>query len=759
MLGREVAIKVLHSTFSIDQDRLHRFEQEARAASALNHPNIITIHEFGQEDGVHFIVSELIEGETLRRRMASGRLSSDAVLDVSIQVASALNAAHEAGIVHRDIKPENIMVRPDGLVKVLDFGLAKLADRPASMVFDTNAPTSPEFRTEPGTIMGTMTYMSPEQARGQKLDARSDIFSLGVAMYEMAAGRSPFVRETVADVIVSILEKEPPPLAEFTPEVPRTLEAIIRKALRKDREERYQTAGELLSDLKSLKSGAAVTLPFAKYESLAGPLKRHWRSAAMAMAALIAIVIGAVYFGRSDRAIESIAVLPFVNADGNPETEYLADGVTENVTNCLSRLPSLKVRPHNSVARYKGQTVDPLAAGRALEVEAVLTSQVARRGDGFTISLQLIDVRENRQLWGAKYSGRSSDLLFTETQIACEVAEKLRQRLTPAERQLLAKRPTGNVEAYDLYLQGRRAWNQRTREGYRNAIALFTKATELDPAFALAHAGLADCYVLGGGYPLSVHEAMSKARASALLALKLDETLGEAHASLAQVQLFNDWNLAEAEASFKRAVDLKPDYETAHHWYALMLAVAGRFPEAIDRIKRAQALAPASHIITKDAGLIYYYAGQYDQALAECRKALDLSPAFYPAHASLGDIYLQLGRREEALAELRKANQLDGRLLTKAALGYGYAIVGQKGEALAVLNDLRKESSSRPVPAFYLALLHTGLGQKDAAFKWLKQAAQERAYRMVYLKVDPAFASLRSDPRFTELLQNIGLSP
>ncbi len=759
MLGREVAIKVLHSTFSIDQDRLHRFEQEARAASALNHPNIITIHEFGQERGVHFIVSELIEGETLRRRMARGRLNPGAVLDVAIQAASALNAAHDAGIVHRDIKPENVMVRPDGLVKVLDFGLAKLVDRPASIAFDTNAPTSPEFRTEPGTIMGTMTYMSPEQARGQKLDARSDLFSLGVAMYEMAAGRSPFARETVADVIVSILEKEPPPLAEFTSEIPRTLEAIIRKALNKDREERYQTAEELLTDLKSLKSGAAVTLLLAKNENLVGPLKRHWRGAALALAVLIAIVIGSVYFGGSDRAIESIAVLPFVNADGNPETEYLADAIAENLTNSLSRLSSLIVRPRNSVSRYSRREVDPLAAGRELEVETVLTGEVAKRGDGFAISLQLIDVRKNRQLWGAKYNGRSNDLLLTETRIAREVTENLRLRLSPAEQQQLAKRHTENAAAYDLYLQGRRSWNKRTREGYREAMALFTQATELDPAFALAHAGLADCYVLGGGYPLSVHEAMSKARASALLALKLDETLAEAHASLAQVQLFNDWNLAEAEASFKRAVDLKPAYETAQHWYALMLAVAGRFPEAIDRIKRAQALAPASHIITKDAGLIHYYAGQYDLALAECRKALDLSPNFYPAHASLGDIYLQMGRREEALAELRKANQLDGRLLTQAALGYGYAVTGQKEKALAVLNDLRKESSSRPVPAFYLALLYTGLGQKDAAFKWLKQASQERAYRLVYLKVDPAFASLRSDPRFTELLQNIGLAP
>ncbi|MGH9852756.1 MAG: protein kinase domain-containing protein, partial [Blastocatellia bacterium] len=459
MLGREVAIKVLHSTFSIDQDRLHRFEQEARAASALNHPNIITIHEFGQEGGVHFIVSELIEGETLRRRMAGARMSPSDVLDVSIQAASALNAAHEAGIVHRDIKPENVMVRPDGLVKVLDFGLAKLMDRPLSMAFDTNAPTSPEFRTEPGTIMGTMTYMSPEQARGQKLDARSDIFSLGVAMYEMAAGRSPFARETVADVIVSILEKEPPPLAEFTSEVPRTLEAIIRKALSKDREERYQTAGELLADLKSLKSGAAVTLPIAKNENLTGPLKRHWRSAALALAVLVAIVIGAVYFGRSDRAIESIAVLPFVNADGNPETEILADGITEDVINSLIQLSNLTVRPRAAVFRYKKRDVDPLAAGRELEVEAALAGQVAQRGDEVTISLQLIDVRENRQLWGARYQRKLADIPRTHEEISRKVSENLQLRLSHADEQQLAKHYTDNFEAYRAYKLGRYFWN------------------------------------------------------------------------------------------------------------------------------------------------------------------------------------------------------------------------------------------------------------------------------------------------------------
>jgi serine/threonine protein kinase/Flp pilus assembly protein TadD len=775
MLGREVAIKVLLTAVAEDRHRRLRFEQEARAASALNHPNIITIHEFGQSQtevgSLHFIVSELIAGETLRQRLTRERLRPAALLDIALQITSALQAAHEAGIVHRDLKPENIMLRPDGLVKVLDFGLAKLAEwriadcgmrneEAVTLLLEPQANPQSAIRipplTTPGLVLGTVNYMSPEQTRGQELDARSDLFSLGVVLYEMVAGCAPFAHATPADTVAAILEKEPPPLAELSSEWPPTLDWIIAKALRKDRAERYQTARDLLSDLKSLKSGEVTrTFPVATTTGLLGTLKQRWRSVALALIAVLAVSAGAVYYRQNDKAIESIAVLPFTFVDS--ETEYLADGITEVLINDLARLSHLKVRPRNAVFLYKKRDVDAPTAGRELVVEAVLTGQITRRGEEILISLQLIDVRENRQLWGTKYGARSGDLLLTQTRMTQDVTENLRLRLSPGEQQLLAKRSTDNAAAYELYLKGRHWWNQRTREGYGKAIGFFEQAIQLDASFALAYAGLADCYVLGGNYQLSTHEVMTRARTAALQALQLDATLGEAHAALAQVQMSYDWNFAAAEASYQRALALKPDYETAHHWYALMLALAGRFPEAIERIKLAQQLHPLSPIIHKDAGMIYYYAGQYELALAACRQALDLAPEFYSVHSALGDIYLRMGRGTEALAALRRADELaKGALLTKVALGSAHAVLGQKAEAMTILQQLRKAAPQRPVPPFYLSLFYTSLGQNDEACKQLEQAYQEHAYRMIYLKVDPAFAPLRSDARFADLLRRVG---
>ena len=765
-LRRDVAIKVLPSDYSIDRDRLRRFEQEARAASALNHPNIITIHEFGQEDGVHFIVSEFIEGETLRRRIASERFGAGEIPEIAIQITSALIAAHEAGIVHRDIKPENVMVRPDGLVKVLDFGLAKLVERRS---FDTvtDASEASEATTaawgggETGVVMGTVSYMSPEQTRGQKLDARSDLFSLGVVLYEMATGHTPFARDTVADTIASILEKEPPPLAQFTSEIPETLEQIIHKTLSKDRKERYQTARELLDELKILKSGAAViAASSAKKAPLIGAIKQRWRSAAIALAALIPIIAGVAYLSESDKAIESIAVLPFINADGATETEYLADGITEDVINSLIQLPNLAVRPRNSVFRYKKRDVDPLAAARELEVEAVLIGQVAQRGDEITISLQLIDVRENRQLWGERYQRKFADILKTQKEIARKVSENLRLRLSSADERQLAKHYTDNFEAYRAYLIGRDFWNKRSRKDFEKAIDYFNQAIAIDPNYALAYSGLADCYLAMTTYGvITPSEGFSKAKDAAKKALAIDDTLAEAHTSLAHLTWLHEWDWAGGERGFERAIKLNPRYETAYQWYANYLSAMGRHKEAIAAIKRAQELDPISSIIGLDAARTFYFARQYDQAIEQCLKVLEMDPGFYRIGDWLALAYEQQGLYDKALAAHLKGMTARGaRPETMAVLKKAYTASGWKGFWRKQLELTQEEDRERYVSPYFIARIYARLGERDQALEWLQKAYDRHSDYLVVLKVEPQFDLLRSDPRFQDLMRRVGLS-
>ncbi len=765
-LRREVAIKVLPSNFSIDRDRLRRFEQEARAASALNHPNIITIHEFGQEDGVHFIVSEFIEGETLRKRLDGERINAVDIQEIAIQITNALNAAHEAGIVHRDIKPENVMVRPDGLVKVLDFGLAKLIERrPFDTITDLNgvseATTTIWDGGETGVVIGTVRYMSPEQARGQRLDARSDLFSLGAVLYEMASGHSPFARATIADTIVSIMEKDPPPLALFTSEVPETLEQIIRKTLSKDRQERYQTARELLGELKSLKRGEAAVAPgLAKKEPLAGAVKRRAAAAAIVLAALLAVIAGAVYLNRSDKAIESVAVLPFINADGNPETEYLADGVTESVINSLVQLPNLTVRPLNSVFRYKKRDIDPLAAGREMDVKAVLTGQISQRGDEITISLQLIDVRENRQIWGERYQRKFADILRTQEEIARRVSENLRLRLSSAEEKQLAKRYPDNLEAYRAYMRGREFWNKRSRIDFEKAIEYYKQAIAMDPNYALAYSGLADCYITMTTYGLiEPSEGFDNAKDAAKKALAIDDTLAEAHTSLAHITWLHEWNWAGAERGFERAIGLNPKYETAYQWYAVYLSAMGRHKEAIERIKRAQALDPTSSILGLDVARTFYYARQYDPAVEQCLKTLGADQDFYRISDWLSYAYEQLGFYDQAVeASLKSMTMRGANPQTIAALKKSYATSGWKGFWRKQLEITQEEARGRYVPPYFIARIYARLDEPDQTMEWLRKAYDKHSDYLVLLNVEPIFDPLRSDPRFTKLLRDIGFA-
>src|SRR5882724_2113082 len=784
--GREVALKLLPAFSVSDQQRVRRFQQEARSILALNHPNIVTIYEIGQTGSAHYIVTERITGETLRRRLSRAPLEIPEALAIAIEVAKALEATHAAGIMHRDIKPENIMLRPDGYVKVLDFGIAKLTERQAPII-STDAATMMKIRTTPGVVMGTVYYMSPEQARGQEVDARTDIWSLGAVLYEMVAGRPPFEGDAPNDVMALILQKgkEPLPLARYRPEAPAELQRLITKALQKERDKRYQTIKDLRLDLENLKqeeefkskleqsvspeqgstkttASTAQTTSSAEY--LVTRIKSHKTSVSLAVAALLVVsaaIASYFYFTRSD----SLAVLPFtyVNTDPNvmadPDREYLSDGITESIINHLSQLPNLRVIPRSTVFHYKDKEVDPQPVGHELGVRTVLMGRIIQRGDNLTIRTELVDVENNRQLWGEQYDRKVSDLLALQGEIAEEISNKLRLRwLTKTERQQITRNYTENTEAYQLYLKGRYYWNKRTSEGLGKAAVFFEQAIEKDPNYALAYSGLADSYSVPQN-PIAPRDRMPKAKAAAMKAIELDDTLAEAHASLGNVKHIYDWDFAGAEKEFKRAIELNSNYTSAHHFYALLLASLGRWQEANDQIKRALELEPFSLIINSSAGRILYLEREYDQAIEQLRKALELDPNFARAHFFLGQVYQQKGLNEQAVAEFQKALQLDVNQYLLAGLGYAYATSGKRDEAMKVLDQLKDLSKQRYASSYGVAIIHLGLGEKDAAFESLEKAYQERSEGLSSLMVEPRWDSLRADPRFADLMRRVGLGP
>ncbi len=784
-LGRKVALKLLPAQFTQDEGRLRRFVQEAKAASSLNHPNIITIYEIGEIGDSRFIATEFIEGQTLRELIANSQLNPGEMLEVAAQVTGALAAAHAAGIVHRDIKPENIMVRPDGLVKVLDFGLAKLIE-PLQTKTVTEGPMMSRYSTEVGMVLGTVNYMSPEQARGQKLDARTDLFSFGVVLYEMITGRPPFAGASTADVIASIIYKEPQPLTRLTLEVPEALKWIVSKALRKEREDRYRTARELLTDLKNIehrlepgeeplssleqaptvfysareleaKSPAAA----AAFDAYPIGLKRSWRGAVPALAALVLLVTSIALFARKDHTIDSVAVLPFVNESANSETEYLADGITESLTINLSQLSNLKVRPRNSVFRYKGSKIDPQVVGRELNVEAVLMGRVVARGDELTISLELIDVRDNRHLWGDRYQRKFADLLTIEKEIAREVSENLRLQLSSAEQRQLAKGYTVNVEAYRAYLRGRYFWNKRSKEGFEQACEYFNQAIAIDPNYALAYSGLADCHLSKAAYGLSPSkEGFRKAKEVAKRALAIDDALAEAHTSLAHIAWLHDWNWVEAERGFKRAIKLNPDYPTVHQWYAIYLSSIGRHQEAIAEVRLAQTLDPLSFINDLAAARIYYFARQYDQAIEQNLKAFELDPGFQKDNNWLRLAYEQKGLYDKAFEETLKIQVARrARPEDMAAFKEAYAASGWKGYWRKHREMAEEQVREKSVSPYFIAGVYARLGDNDKALEWLQEAYKQHAEALVTLKVDPVFDGLRLKPGFQDLLRNVGLKP
>jgi serine/threonine-protein kinase len=788
-LDRKVAIKILKKDVAADPERLRRFVQEAKAASALNHPNIITIHEIGEIDDRHFIAMEYIDGETLHDRLRSSPSSLKSVLDAGIQIAAALQAAHEANIIHRDIKPENVMVRPDGLTKVLDFGIAKVSE-PAPSHVDAEAETI-KVGTSPGVIVGTASYMSPEQARGKTVDARTDIFSLGVVLYEMLTGQKPFKGETSMDVIAAILHKDPPPIRDAMPDVPAEIERIVGKQLRKDCDERYQTIRDLLIDLKEsrkelefedklklrapprlAKARAANSTPSLIAQSTAGTgpfvteIKKRKGAVLTVAAALLAVMaIGLVYLLSNNRSapatsepapITSIAVLPFQNKSSVAETDYLSEGLAESLIYGLSQLPSLRVSPTSSVSRYRAKEIDPITIGNELGVGAVLTGRFAQHGDDLTISVELVDVRNNRVVWGRQYDRKLADLVTMQREIATEITQNLKLKLSGAEHRV-TRHYAKNSEAYQLYLKGHYYSARYTKEGFNKAIEYFEQAIAKDPNFALAHNGLAFCYMNQTDWVMSPKDSVPKAKQAVANALRIDPTLAEAHTMHAMLLLQYDWDWQAAERHFRRAIELDPNYALGRSFLAWYLAAMGRFEESIAEDKRALELDPLSSAVNADLGWDLYLARRYDEAIEQLRKAIDLDPNYWVSYVLLGRCYEQTGRVNEAVAAFQKARQIENSIPeVLAALGHGYAVSGKRAEALKIIRELQERSKSQFVPSYTLATVYAGLGMKEEAIQHLAKSFDEGSFYMIHLKVEPILDPLRADPRFSDLMRRVG---
>jgi len=734
-LDRKVALKILPPDLAEDNDRMSRFVREAKSASALNHPNILTIHEIGEVDGLHFIATEYIEGETLKSRLERETLSLKSTLDIALQVASALDAAHRAGIVHRDIKPDNIMVRSDGIVKLLDFGLLKLTAAQTAEV-DSEGQTKLQVRTSAGVIMGTTAYMSPEQARGLEMDARTDIWSFGCVLYEMLANQQAFHGETMTDVLANIIHREPSSIVAHRRDTPAELERIIAKTVRKNRDERYQSAKELFDDLQQLHTRLLVEAEILR----SGEGER-------------------VSQIHPSPFLSSIAVLPFTNLSAEKDNEYFSEGLTDEIIMNLSKLKMLKVISRGSSMRYVKEGKTHQQTANDLGVQYLLEGSVRRYGSDLRITAQLVDAFRDEYIWAETYRGTMSDIFDIQEKVAAEIAQALQLRLSPAEKQNLKRRPTENTGAYQLYLQGRFFWNKRSQEGLKTAIKYFEAAIERDPHYAVAWAGIADSYSLLGEFGnIPRKELYPKARAAVNKALEIDNRLAEVHTSLASILMLSEWDWANSEKEFKLALELNPNYATARHWYSQWLLNMGRLEESLEMISRAAELDPVSQAILKDKGLALYYNRQYDEALELATKTLELDPNYAAAHRLLSLAYQAKGMFDEALIEHEKWAALTGNKVEAAVnLAQLYAVSGKFEEARRLIEGVERDRLLTDQMYRGLALVHLALGETDLAFKYLEESCERHEEALLSLKVDPKVDELRSDPRFTELLKKIGI--
>ena len=833
-LGRKVAFTVLPEQFTRDSERMQLLAQEARTLSALNHPNIRMIYEVGQEEAQYFVVTEFVEGPTLRKHLAETRMTLEQVLEVAVQCATGLTAAHAAGVLHRDLKPENIMLRPDGYVKILDFGLAKLVEQDSLLVDLNVAPAShTEPLAEPGAeepaanpdgttaefeetalsendpyrtkpldltdaaqllaaqgqratgglwwVPGTSGYLSPEQILGLPVDERSDIFSLGVVLYEMCTGYLPYAADSTTTMLSAILQTPPPSINRFMPEAPEELEWIVTKALAKEPDERYQTVREWLSDLKRLKQRLEFSAEQARLDprdSQTGRKSGRQRVPDTAPmlprdsgAELRSVVNNSTGRGTNVLAsrsgstrgasepIDSLAILPLANASDDPSAEYLSDGITESIINTLSRLSGVRVMARSTVFRYKGRDADPLAVGRELGVRAVMAGRLLQRGERIVIKVELVDANDGALLWAEQYQRQMGDIFALEADIAQQISDHLRVKLSGELRLNLAKRYTENPEAYDLYLKGRFFWNQRDPDAMKKAVEYFVQSIRKDPTFALAYCGMADCYTLLSWGTLPPREFVPKARLSITRALELDEQLPEAHASLGFLTMWYDWDFLKAERELLRAIELNPNLATAHHWYSYALMLLERTEDALAQMRHALTLDPLSLVITTDIGELLYRQRRYQEAIAQCQKARDLDPQFGMAIFWQLLCYLQTERYDDAISILEPMLAESPRPSVPMLLTIAHAKAGNLEQAQQHWQMLQQMTERQYVPPYYLAVALANLGEKDQAFAWLEKGYQERSGWLPWLKQDPLADTLRTDPRFSDLLRRIGLQP